>query len=55
MLMQLVFGCNVISNTKFIADWDYIRQRKQNIVHNNNGEKTRSEFHTHIEFVIRLC
>ena len=21
---------------KFIADWDYIRQRKQNIIHNNN-------------------
>ena len=35
-LMQLVFGRDAIINTKFIADWDYIRQRKQNIIHNNN-------------------
>ena len=34
--MQLVFGRDAIINTKFIADWDYIRQRKQNIIHNNN-------------------
>ena len=36
MSMQLVFGRDAIINTKFIADWDYIRQRKQNIIHNNN-------------------
>ena len=35
-LMQLVFGRNAIINTKFIADWDYIRHHKQNIIHNNN-------------------
>ena len=29
MPMQLVFGRDVIINTKFITDWDYIRQRKQ--------------------------
>ena len=34
--MQLSFGCNAIINTKFIADWDYICQRKQNIIHNNH-------------------
>ena len=34
--MQPVFGRDAIINTKFIADWDYIRQRKQNIIHNNN-------------------
>ena len=34
--MQLVFGCNAIINNKFIADWDYNRQRKQNIIHNKN-------------------
>ena len=34
--MQLVFGRDVIINTKFIADWDYIHQHKQNIIHNNN-------------------
>ena len=32
MPMQLVFGRDAIINTKFIADWDYIRQRKQNII-----------------------
>ena len=35
-LMQLVFGRDAIINTKFIADWDYMRQRKQNIIHNSN-------------------
>ena len=34
--MQLVFGRDAIINTKFIAHWDYIRQCKQNIIHNNN-------------------
>ena len=28
-LMQLVFGRDAIINTKLIADWDYIRQRKK--------------------------
>jgi hypothetical protein len=27
--MQLVFGRNAIINTKFLADWNLIRQRKQ--------------------------
>ena len=36
MPMQLDFGRDAIINTKFIADWDYIRQRKQNIIHNNS-------------------
>ena len=34
--MQLVFGGDAINNTKFIADWDYVRQCKQNIIHTNN-------------------
>ena len=34
--MQLVFGCDAIINSKFIADWDYICQFKQNIIHNKN-------------------
>ena len=34
--MQLIFGHDAIIITKFIADWDYIRQRKQNTIHNNN-------------------
>ena len=53
--MQLVFGRDAIINTKFIADWDYIRQRKQNIIQNIASEKTRSEFRTRIKLAIRLC
>ena len=34
--MQLVYGRDAIINTKFIADWDYIRQLKKNIIHNKN-------------------
>ena len=34
--MQLVFGRDIIWNTKFIADWDYIRQQKQQIINQNN-------------------
>ena len=34
--MQLVFGRDAIINTKFIADWEFIRQRKQRIIHQNN-------------------
>ena len=34
--MQLVFGRDAIINTKFLADWNLIRQRNQNIIHQNN-------------------
>ena len=34
--MQLVFGRDAIMNIPFQADWDYIRQRKQHIIHQNN-------------------
>ena len=34
--MQLVFGCDAIINTKFVADWDYIKQCKQQRIHDNN-------------------
>ena len=36
VMAAVVFGRDAIINTKFIADWDYIRQRKQNIIRNNN-------------------
>ena len=42
------FGRNAIINTKFIADWDYIRQRKQNIIHNNNERENAKKIpHTY--------
>ena len=34
--MQLVFGRDAIIDTKFLADWNFIRERKQNIIHQNN-------------------
>ena len=34
--MQLVFGRDAIFNIPFVADWDYIHQRKQHIIHDNN-------------------
>ena len=33
---QLVFGRDAILNTKFEADWNYIRSRKQKIIKQNN-------------------
>ena len=31
-LGQLVFGCNMILNTPFIADWEDIMRRKQQLI-----------------------
>ena len=53
--MQLVFGRDATINTKFITDWDYIRQRKQISYIIIMTEKTRSEFRTRIKLAIRLC
>jgi hypothetical protein len=47
MPMQLVFGHDAIINTKFVADWDYIKQRKQQRIHANNIERTRSVLGPH--------
>ena len=35
-LSQLVFGRDAILNTKFEANWNYIRERKQKIIRQNN-------------------
>jgi hypothetical protein len=44
--MQLVFGRDFNINTKFVADWDYIRQRKQRRIHENNKrENSRRNHH----------
>ena len=38
----------MIINIKFIADRDYIRQRKQNIIHNNNEQENAKQIlHTY--------
>ena len=36
---QLVFGRDAILNTKFVADWRYIQQRKQRIIKQNNQKE----------------
>jgi hypothetical protein len=49
--MQLVFGCDFNINTKFVADWDYIRQCKQRRIHENN--KCENSQHNHHRYRIR--
>lgn len=46
--MQLVFGRDFSVNTDFVADWDYIRQRKQERINENNArENARRVDHTY--------
>ena len=45
---QLVFGRDAILNTKFNADWNYIRARKQKIINQNNPrENSKRAPHTY--------
>ena len=37
--MQLVFGRDAILNVKFEADWEYIKNRKQKIINQNNQKE----------------
>ena len=41
---QLVFGRDAILNTRFIADWKMIRQRKQNLIKKNNKRENLKRF-----------
>jgi transposase InsO family protein len=46
--MQLVFGRDTILNTKFMADWNYIHQRKQKLIEENNRrENAKRILHTY--------
>lgn len=46
--MQLVFGRDAILNTRFQADWNYIKDRKQRlIVQNNKRENATRREHTY--------
>ena len=38
---QLVFGRDAILNTKFEADWNIIRQRKQEMIAKNNTRENK--------------
>jgi hypothetical protein len=47
--MQLVFGRDAVLNTKFEADWKYIRDRKQKLIEQNNkrenAKRKEHEYH----------
>ena len=46
--MQLVFGRDALMNIKFKADWNYIRQRKQEIINKNNRRENKQRIpHTY--------
>jgi hypothetical protein len=40
---QLVFGIEMIHNIAFIANWDQIQKRKQDIVNNSNQKENKSQ------------
>jgi hypothetical protein len=46
--MQLVFGRDAVLNTKFEADWKYIRDRKRKLIEQNNtrenAKRTRHDY-----------
>ena len=41
---QLVFGRDMVLNTPFIADWEAIRRRKQQIIDKNNKMENTISF-----------
>jgi hypothetical protein len=44
---QLVFGRDHITNTQFIADWHYIRERKQKLILQNNKKENATRIPHH--------
>ena len=47
---QLVFGRDMIFNILHIADWEYIKQRKQQMIHKNNQRENSN----HIEHTYKV-
>eukprot|EP00957_Ditylum_brightwellii_P151970 11572308-Ditylum_brightwellii.AAC.1 len=39
--MQLVFGKDAILNVKHEADWSYIKQRREELIRNNNEQENK--------------
>ena len=39
---QLVFGRNALLNISFVADWQYIKERKQKLIKQNNKRENRT-------------
>ena len=48
--MELVFGRNTFHNTKFAADWEYLRERKQTLMSKDNKRENKTRIaHTYRE------
>lgn len=47
---QLVFGRDMVINTTYLANWRYLKQRRQGIVHDN----TNRENHTRIPHAFKI-
>ena len=45
--MQLVFGRDAVLNTKFEADWDYIKRNKQQLINKNNERENAKRIQHH--------
>eukprot|EP00957_Ditylum_brightwellii_P185668 14136460-Ditylum_brightwellii.AAC.1 len=41
ILMQLVFGRDAISNAKHEADWNYIKQRREELIRKSNEQENK--------------
>ena len=54
---QLVFGRDAILNTKFDANWKFIRQQKQHLINQNNQRenKTRIPHHYKVGDKVLYC
>jgi hypothetical protein len=49
--MRLVFGRDALPNTKFEADWKYIRDRKRKLIEQNNTRENAKR--TRHDYVVR--
>jgi len=52
--MQLIFSRDTMLNIKFQADWQLIKQLKQDKIHKIIQMKTRKEFHINTRLEIKF-
>ena len=52
---QFVFGCDMIFNIQHVANWEYIRQNKERLIHKNNkAENAKCIAHLYKESILVL-
>ena len=51
---QLVFGRDALLNISFVADWQYIKERKQNLILQNNQRENKCWIITRIKINARI-